>query len=256
MEWTPAKGSTQSGGATRAPNGPSVDPTGEAKRGQAAELLDADIKAGYVGGVAGARAPDPARRTADEQRVTAQIHAALRKAGVPPPQVVFKPIVTKGIFMRRTWTLLINAKRFHDAGDRIALLGTVYHEARHAEQFFDAIRVAASLQPTASAQALARWIVARGEVAPPLAIIEAARQRPPTKGESDKWFRLYFGRGAQTYRDKQFDRKVAKMVLSDLLREKARLLERQERGHPITVGVRKDYNDRVTAARAAVTRSL
>lgn len=245
MEWTPGKSSTQSGGATRrAEDGGGLDSTGRAKRGQAAELLDADIKAGYIRGVAGMRAPTAQGRAADEQEVTARIHDALRSAGVPLPQVVFKLIATKGVFKRRSWTLFINATRFHQGEDRVALLGTVYHEARHAEQFFDALRVAAALQPRASASTLAQWIQSRGEIVPPRSVIEVARRRPLARGESDKWFHLYFGDDAERYRKTQFDRKVLKQQLADMGEERARLVARHKMGYPITEAVRLRFNAR------------
>ncbi|MGK0360113.1 MAG: hypothetical protein ACI9U2_002425 [Bradymonadia bacterium] len=257
MEWLQGKGktSTDSGAAARTPLAPGLDPTGAAARGQSAELLDPDIKAGYVGGVAGMKVPDQARRVEDEQRATAEIHAALRKAGVPPPQVVFTPLQTHGVFRRRTWTLLINSTRFHQPDLRLRLLGTVYHEARHAEQFFDALRVAAALRSTRTAAQLVRWITSVGETPPPVQIIELARQRAPRGSEGHKWFALYFGVGAKLYRDTQFDRKIAKRRVNDLRQEKANLLERVEMGSPIAKGVRDDFNARMRAAKAAYVKA-
>lgn len=210
MEWlqdkvnTRGKGktSTDSGAATRAPLAPGIDPTGAAARGQSAELIDADIVAGFAQGVAGTRAASPAHGQADEQRVAAEINATLRRAGVPAVQVLFerRPAGKSGQFTARTWSLHINLAQFHDPQKRVTMLGTVYHEARHAEQYFDAIRAAARVYPGKSAPRLARWIASRGAYVPPLAIIEAARRCSAGSTEGDKWFAFYFGKEAETHR--------------------------------------------------------
>lgn len=211
MEWlqdkvnTRGKGktSTDSGAATRAPLAPGIDPGGAAARGQSAELIDENIAAGFAQGVAGMKGASPAQRQADEARVAAEINVTLQRSGVPPVQVIFerRPAGKGGMFAARTWSLHINLAQFHDPRKRVAMLGTVYHEARHAEQYFDAIRVAARLYPGKSARHLADWIAGRGAYVPPLAIIEAARQRPAAPGEGDKWFAFYFGEDATTHRD-------------------------------------------------------
>lgn len=204
MEWRADKGrSSTDSGATRAPLPPGLAPASAAARGQSAELIDADITAGFARGVAPMQTVSPAQRAEDEAQVAAEINAALARAGVPAVKIVFAPRRKggRGVFTARQWQLTLNTNMFHDPQHRLELLGTAYHEARHAEQYFDALRMAARLYPDKSAARMARWIRSKGEHAPPLAVIEAARQRPGQPGEGETWFEFYFGDKAETHRE-------------------------------------------------------
>lgn len=248
MEWKQGVGSTASSRVSRAPG--DVDPKKAAQRGQAAELINADIKADYVGGVAPTREADPARRAADEQTVTAEITTAMRAAQVPPAAVVFKPLRSHGHFSVKHWTLFINSQRFHQPQTRIRLLATVYHEARHAEQYFDAIRTACRLMPEKNVAALAAWIKRKGEVVPPMAILQAAKRDPGQAGEGEQWFELYFKDGAKDYREAQFARKVAAIKLASLRQERERMRRRARDGYPPSRGTLEDFDARRKAALA------
>lgn len=237
MEWLANKGksSTDSGAATRAPLAPGLDPGSAAARGQSAELIDADITQGFAQGVAHMQTVSPAQHAKDEARVTAEINAALERAGVPAARVVFAPRRQggRGVFTSRNWQLTLNATMFRDPRHRLTMLGTAYHEARHAEQYFDAIRVAAGLYPDKSAARLARWIQSRGETAPPLAVIEAARQRPAQPGEGRKWFDFYFGKDAEDHRETRAWSKYRVNQVRALDAKIRRARETIRAGHPV-----------------------
>lgn len=253
MEWKQGVGSSASSRVSRAPG--DVDPKKAAQRGQAAELIDADIKADYVGGVAPTREADPARRAADEQTVTAEITTAMRAAQVPPAAVVFKPLRSHGHFSVKHWTLFINSQRFHQPQTRIRLLATVYHEARHAEQYFDAIRTACRLMPEKNVAALAAWIKRKGEVVPPMAILQAAKRDPGQAGEGEQWFELYFGDKAARYREIQFNYKIAKKQVDWLREEERRLARRARNGSPASAGTIDDFHKRMELANSELQRA-
>lgn len=198
MEWQTTRPAPAPAG--RCPARQPLDPRSAAARAQAAELIDEGLKDDFVQGTALLTEPgrSPAERTADEQMIRAEIQASMKAAGVPLASVVFRalPAGRRGEFDRATWTLLIDHAAIHAEGRRVELLGTVYHEARHAEQFFDAMRAFAALHPCASANAFNRLMHAHRRQVPPLHIVQAAFRVPSLESAPRRWYRLYFGTDA------------------------------------------------------------
>ncbi|MGK0361125.1 MAG: hypothetical protein ACI9U2_003443 [Bradymonadia bacterium] len=222
------------------------DPASAAAYGQSAELIDAEQQVGFAMGAAamstvGASA---AERAADEQRIAAEVGAVMRASGVPIAPIHFGPLSTLGRFDASVWQLRVNQAAFHQPSLRVRLLGTVYHEARHAEQYFDALRAAAALMPQADSSTLARWLTRNGANVPPLAIIAAACRQPSLAGDGRYWFELYFGAAADCYREAQFRNKLARQALWALDDERARMQGRSS----VPKSVQADYDRRHGAA--------
>lgn len=74
------------------------------------------------------------------------INGVLAKAGVPPVEIALLDRGDSAHFDERTWTmsLLRSSVESADPGVLAELVGTVYHEARHAEQFFRVAQQAAA----------------------------------------------------------------------------------------------------------------
>ncbi|MDX1998895.1 MAG: hypothetical protein SF066_14355 [Thermoanaerobaculia bacterium] len=74
------------------------------------------------------------------------IHGVLAKAGVPPVEIALLERGDSAHFDETTWTmsLLRSSVESTDPGVLAELVGTVYHEARHAEQFFRVAQQAAA----------------------------------------------------------------------------------------------------------------
>lgn len=238
-------------------------PGQEAARVQATALNDAAMQAWYASGVAPLRPveADPVDRASDEAMVTAEIQAAMRCAGVPAAAVVFREMAAtrRGEFDRSTWTLHINRTLFHDGHSRRALLGTVYHEARHAEQYFDAMRAYAALHPRASAVDLLRAAQRMRRRAPPLYIVQAAFRQPTRDSDACRWYGLYFGEEGAAMRAVHERYQHAKFVVDQIEREAH---ADRRRSRPLTAAqsaaraARKARADRALEAAHAEYRRL
>lgn len=220
MEWQTTPKQATDGAHVRRGN---ADDTGVAARAQAAELTDEELKAGYIRGVASVRkVGDPAQH---EAKVRSAIQASMRRAGVPLANVTFKPLRSgrRGEFDRSTWTLVINRRLFHDGGQRVELLGSLYHEARHAEQYFDAMRAFAARHPRVAPVAFMRHQRQQRQRVPPLHIVQAAFRLPTHASAAVKWYTHHFGAGMADRIRVADQYQFARMKLASIERELAGL---------------------------------
>jgi hypothetical protein len=125
-------------------------------------------------------------------------NAELVKAGVPAAKVKLKKMDDAGRFSFSTWTLTLGTEAFAAAAPSSAEImdaaDTVYHETRHAEQWFRMARLKAG----------AGWKAAKiaFKMSIPLKIAKAAEKAPLTGvgdevTEASAWYESVYGKGAK-----------------------------------------------------------
>jgi hypothetical protein len=125
-------------------------------------------------------------------------NAELAKAGVPAAKVKMKKMDDSGRFSFSTWTLTLGTEAFAAAAPSSAEImdaaDTVYHETRHAEQWFRMARLKAG----------AGWKAAKiaYKMSIPLKIAKAAEKAPLTGvgdevTEASAWYESVYGKGAK-----------------------------------------------------------
>jgi hypothetical protein len=172
----------------RAP--PAPDKTGIGARHAVSRFVEAakKVETGWAG-----------FRTATDraQAVGKAAIAELKRVGVPAPTVRIKKIYGRGEFDIASWTLHVDKAAFEGTANR-AEIGdaaiTIYHEARHAEQWFRIARLQAGKGWTADR-------IARDLRGVPLKIAKAAVANPLAPGtdvfasEAEAWFQSVYGSG-------------------------------------------------------------
>ena len=147
--------------------------------------------------------------------------AELEKAGVPSTNIRVKDMLSAGQFSFSTWTLQLGKKGFEKAKmtdkDINAAADTVYHEARHAEQWYRMAQLLASRGKTAGQ---IKW-----KMSIPLKIAKAAVKDPlksdsPQKAGAESWYESVYGAKA-SYRNKTL-RNIRKFVTRLKSAKKAR----------------------------------
>lgn len=186
------------------------------------------------------------------------VNERLAAAGVPSVSQVVKNIENAGQFDFATWTLELGKSAFDpntiSDADAAEVVDTVYHEARHAEQFF---KMAQSLAGRGN---VATAIAARMGI--PLAIARAAVANPIAKGsmeavEADGWFDSVYGTGA-AHREAvlaDLERKQHAFLVAQKALEKA---EEADKAHhtPATEAAVEAAKKRLEAATAAFTKAV
>ena len=153
------------------------------------------VQSTYAGAVTSMSAEDRANQ------VMAAVNQRLAAEGVPQVKWDWGVAAAQaGQFSFRTWTMALGKKAFdpaaYEAGqvaDHADLLDTVYHEARHAEQWYRQARERAGLGATAEQIAATTGIpheIADAATANP--IIECDR----AQYEAEAWFQSVYGSGA------------------------------------------------------------
>lgn len=112
------------------------------------------------------------------ERITDALNERLEAAGVPPVRLTVSGSGGGGVYDFSTHSIEVSSDLLNQpnisTGDLQGLANTVYHEGRHAEQWFD----------------MARLQVARGEdpsnMGLPQSVIDAARAAPPLDPESQE----------------------------------------------------------------------
>ncbi len=126
----------------------------------------------------------------------------LKLAGVPAAKVRVKKLAVNGEFDFATWTLDIGKTAFEKAtpsfGEVMSATDTVYHEARHAEQWFRIARLQAG-------KGWKAWKIAT-KLGIPVKIAKAAVANPLTgtgvdATEASSWFESVYGTG-EKHREK------------------------------------------------------
>ncbi len=135
--------------------------------------------------------------TPDQRRdeLVEAVNTELRSYGVPVPETEVVPLDTGGLLDPVRWVIQVSENRFatSSARDVPALASTLYHEARHAEQFFRMGRLLAGRgrQAAQIAEALAlRADIAEQAAAAPLP------PDSPQAAEAERWYQSVYGSGA------------------------------------------------------------
>lgn len=187
-----------------------------------------------------------------------EVNDRLKAVGVPPVAQVVKNIESAGQFDFVTWTMELGREDFApntitDA-DAAEVVDTVYHEARHAEQFFRMAQTLAGRKNIASA------IAARMSI--PIAIAKAAVANPIAKGsmeavEADGWFDSIYGAGSE-HREKvlaDLNRKQHTFLAAQKALEKAQAAD--EKNHtPATEAAVEAADKRLTSAQEAFAKAV
>ena len=160
--------------------------------------------------------------TADDRKdqLLQFVNDILQSGGVPPINGVFGSYPddadASGAFHVRDWQMVLNERRFHleihaadtpyedarRAQDQYRrLLGTIYHEARHAEQIFRAAQERAGLGATAPNITSAMTAHADGIVPPSyivdLAVLQPITECDETQFQAEEWYANLYGVGAR-----------------------------------------------------------
>ncbi|WP_155298862.1 hypothetical protein [Deinococcus kurensis] len=133
------------------------------------------------------------------QAVYRLLQTTLAIAGVYEPTFVLKLMdeATRGTFSATAWTLTVNSDFFHqkEATEQQiqSFLLTLFHEARHADQLFTALRYLAGLGRTA------KQIAAETKLDSTSKPVLAALQKPvapdsPLGIVAQEWYHSYFGK--------------------------------------------------------------
>jgi peptidoglycan hydrolase-like protein with peptidoglycan-binding domain len=145
--------------------------------------------------------------SAEDRRAAVEVAANERLASIGVPFVTFELNSAQAggnlaIFKFQDWTVYLDEPRFApEAADwatpeqQAALLGTVYHESRHSEQWFRAARYRAGLGSTADQlvtefDGIPEWVAA-------LAVANRMVQSSPESVEAEAWYESVYGTGRQ-----------------------------------------------------------
>ncbi len=152
--------------------------------------------------------------TADERRAAliAAANKQLAAVKVPPIQSAWWGRQDAARFLPASWTMQLPKTWFEgQQADVSVIADTVYHEARHAEQFFRLARLRAQKgeKPAAIARAL-RMRLAEVTKATELAAKEPIGQDSQEAAEAASWRKGLFLSGRKNRRRKQLERKIAR----------------------------------------------
>jgi peptidoglycan hydrolase-like protein with peptidoglycan-binding domain len=148
--------------------------------------------------------------SAEDRRAAIEVAVNERLAAVGVPYVTFTLDAAEAngalaVFKYQKWTVFLDPPRFEPAAadwatpeQQAALLGTVYHESRHAEQWFRAARYRAGLGNTADQivadMKIEKWVA-------DLAVANPILQSNQEADEAAAWYESVYGSGEQHRRD-------------------------------------------------------
>lgn len=170
----------------------------------------------------------------------------LKKAGVEPCTVKVEAMDSAGAFGFRTWTLRIGKNAFEKATVGLAELAdaadTIYHEARHAEQWFRMARLRAGAGKTAAEIAT--------ELELPPSVAKAAEGKPLTGTgtevtEATAWYESVYGSGATHRSTVLTELPKASAALTKAINDQAAV----DKDPAATAAAKKAAADAVEAAR-------
>jgi hypothetical protein len=186
--------------------------------------------------------------TADKraQKLGDAANEELKKAGVEPCTVKVEAMDSAGALGFRTWTLRIGSNAFAKATVSLAELAdaadTIYHEARHAEQWFRMARLRAGAGKKADE--------IEKELKIPPTVAKAAEGKPLTGTgievtEATAWYESVYG-SASTHRDTVLtELPKASAALTKAVTDKAAV----DKDPASTAAAKKAAADKVEAAR-------
>jgi hypothetical protein len=189
----------------------------------------------------------------------AAANAELKLAGVPEVKVKVKKMDSSGQFSFSTWTLQIGKEAFDKAAADRDEIGdaadTVYHESRHAEQWFRMARLQAGKGWKAAKIATKLGIplkIAKAAVASPLAVGAGTEAT-----EASGWYESVYGTGRK-HRQKtltdmpKIDKKLeaARKALAKVLKNKKSTEKQKEAAQKKVDDLQKKWDDVYDAYRA------